>query len=67
MVDFETKMRELAMFIYATSGGKQHCKTIYASETKFRENVNDNKNKNITKWLRIFFGHRHIFTLNKRK
>lgn len=49
-------MGDLATVIYARSRGNEHYKAIYASETKFGENVNDNQNRNIKKWLCLFFG-----------
>lgn len=38
-------MGDLAMVIYTTSRGKEHCTTVYASETKFRKNVNGDQNE----------------------
>lgn len=65
-VDFETKIRELSLVVYATSRGNEHCKTIYVSETEFRKNANDNQSRNITKWLCLFW-QRYIVTLNKQE
>ena len=62
------KMGDLAMVIYATSRGKEHCTTIYASETKFRKNVNDNQNRNITKWACLFWAWKYChIKVNERK
>ena len=38
----------------------------FVSETKFRENANDNQSKDITKWLCLFW-QQYIITLNNQE
>ena len=37
ITDFETKIRELAVVVYATSRSNENCEMIYVAETKFRK------------------------------